>query len=136
MIIYIITKTKTGGKYMYHNMNRCEYKSLIQYIIHHRLFINKDTFMESFHCKKNNISYTFQILFKQKDVLLTLYEYDSQKKISNIFNYVFATHQSMNKNGISKNKIGIDNSKYYPCNNAWKWILPFTQQIQYVLFGI
>ena len=136
MIIYIITKTKTGGKYMYHNMNRCEYKSLIQYIIHHRLFINKDTFMESFHCKKNNTSYTFQILFKQNDVLLTLYEYDSQKKISNMFNYVFATHQAKDKGYILSNKIGIDNSKYYPCNNAWKWILPFVKKMGYMIYGV
>jgi len=82
-----------------------------------------------------HVSYTFQISFEQNDVLLTLYEYDNEK-ILQIHTYVFATHQEKDKGYILSNKIGIDNSIYQPCNNAWKWILPFVKKMGYMIYGV
>lgn len=107
---------------MVFKMNRCEHKSIVQYIINHELFHKQDDdSVESLYYKKQSAFYTFQVLFGIKVVLLTLFEYDNDKRVSNIYKYTFDIHKITNDN---------------PCNDAWKWILPFTKRIQYVACGI
>lgn len=107
---------------MVFKMNRCEHKSIITYIIKYKLFVkHDDDSVESLYYKKQNTFYTFQILFGQNTILLTLFEYDNDKRVSNIYKYTFDIHKITNDN---------------PCNDAWKWILPFTKRIQYVACGI
>ena len=107
---------------MVFKMNRCEHKSIVQYIINHELFHKQDDdSVESLYYKKQSAFYTFQVLFWQNTILLTLFEYDNDKRVSNIYKYTFDIHKITNDN---------------PCNDAWKWILPFTKRIQYVACGI
>ena len=125
---------------MYKRMSNCEYKSIIQYIIDNKQFVIKhkpteSNYYESEYYQQQYVYYTFQISFEQNDVLLTLYEYDNEK-ILQIHTYVFATHQAKDKGHILSNKIGIDNSIYQPCNNAWKWILPFVKKMGYMIYGV
>ena len=115
---------------MVFKMNRCEHKSIVQYIINHELFHKQDDdSVESLYYKKQSAFYTFQVLFGIKVVLLTLFEYDNEKTISNIFSYNFDIHQI-------KNEIGINHSICPPCNDAWKWILPFVKKMEYVIYGV
>ena len=107
-------------------MSNCEYKSIIQHIIDNKQFVIKhkpteSNYYESEYYQQQYVYYTFQISFEQNDVLLTLYEYDNDKRVSNIYKYTFDIHKITNDN---------------PCNDAWKWILPFTKRIQYVACGI
>lgn len=107
---------------MVFKMNRCEHKSIITYIIKYKLFVkHDDDSVESLYYKKNFCFYTFQVLFWQNTILLTLFEYDNDKRVSNIYKYTFDIHKITNDN---------------PCNDAWKWILHFTKRIQYVSCGI
>ena len=121
-------------------MSNCEYKSIIQYIIDNKQFVIKhkpteSNYYESEYYQQQYVYYTFQISFEQNDVLLTLYEYDNEK-ILQIHTYNFAEHQAKDKGFILSNKIGIDNSICLPCNNAWKWILPFVKKMGYMIYGI
>ena len=107
---------------MFFKMNRCEHKSIITYIIKYKLFVkHDDDSVESLYYKNNFCFYTFQVLFWSNTILLTLFEYDNDKRVSNIYKYTFDIHKITNDN---------------PCNDAWKWILPFTKRIQYVACGI
>ena len=121
-------------------MSNCEYKSIIQHIIDNKRFVIKhkpteSNYYESEYYQKQDVYYTFQISFEQNDVLLTLYEYDNEK-ILQIHTYNFAEHQAKDKGFILSNKIGIDNSICQPCNNAWKWILPFVKKMGYMIYGV
>ena len=111
---------------MFYKMNRCEYKSIVEYIINHLLFVKQDNSIESAYYQIQNALYIFQVSFKQNSIVFTLFEFDNNKKISSIFNYTLYLHSTVNS----------DNNTYYQCNDAWKWILPFTKRIQYVACGI
>ena len=114
---------------MFYKMNRCEYKSIITYIINHLLCVKQDNSIESAYYQKQNALYVFQVSFKQNSIVFTLFEFDNNKKISSIFNYTLFLHSTVNS----------DNNTYYPyyqCNNAWKWILPFVKKMEYVIYGV
>ena len=114
---------------MVFKMNRCEYKSIVEYIINHLLCVKQDNSIESAYYQKQNALYVFQVSFKQNSIVFTLFEFDNNKKISSIFNYTLFLHSTVNS----------DNNTYYPyyqCNNAWKWILPFVKKMEYMIYGV